>query len=99
MKLKDNKSQPISPTPEKKWFEKLQIIVPILVALISGLFVLIPIYFPAKQARATVQPAKEYALIFIDRQTLKCSHGKRPFVVGVVAWSSKHSFDNSLRCT
>ncbi len=59
------------PPAEKQWYAKLQVIIPVIVALIGGLFLLIPVYFPRKEERENIQKPKEYELIFVDQKTMK----------------------------
>jgi hypothetical protein len=65
-------SAPPEPLPPKKWYEKIQYIVPIIVAVVSGLFVLIPRYFPpADEVKKATAEAKDFELLLIDKKTLK----------------------------
>lgn len=61
---------PVIPIPTKKpWYERISLLVPVIVALISGSFLLLQTYL--SKDRKINEKLVTYELIFIDRQTMQ----------------------------
>jgi hypothetical protein len=61
--------QAIAVRTQKPWYEKISVLVPVIVALISGSFLLLQTFM--SKDRNTKEKFVTYELIFIDRQTMQ----------------------------
>lgn len=68
--MRVHQGTPTPPPASKPWYEKISVLVPVIVALISGLFLIWQTYL-SKDRKDTAGKSVTYELIFVDFQTLR----------------------------